>query len=120
MILELFVLSKWLLGAAAVAAVVSVFWDDIRETIAGWLRDNGFQESWVMDAVITFDRVVGQARGAVGRFLATIWVEGADDQMHEVKEWEVAADEIDDEKVKGLLLETRKKRETVSVMEYVT
>lgn len=58
------VLIRLLIGAAVVAAVVAVIynWDDIRDSVANWLRRNNLSKSALMDAWIRFDKVVSKVR----------------------------------------------------------
>ncbi len=51
----------WLIATALVAATV-IFWDDIRDRVAEWLRNQGLSKSSLMDAWIKLDLFMGKVR----------------------------------------------------------
>ena len=77
-----------LMGTFIVAAV---FWDDIKETVASWLRRHGLSNSYFMDVWIQLDRVMGYVRG---RIYGRSW-EGNVQISEEIYE----EDQIDDQDV---------------------
>ena len=85
-----------ILGIGTVAAVTAVvFWDDIRDRLAGGLRSKGWHKSVLMDAVVRLDALVGKARR---RLLAT-----TNAGTFEIEETELALDQIDDQEVRAEL-----------------
>jgi hypothetical protein len=50
------------IGAVAVAVTAIVFWDSIRDLLAGWLRSKGLEKTVLMDALIRLDTVMGKVR----------------------------------------------------------
>lgn len=82
-------------SGVAVAAIV--FWDDIRDRLAGWLRRMGWQKSALMDALVRLDRLAGQVRC---RLLATTRAAAT----HQIDETHYDMDQIDDAEVKAELL----------------
>ncbi|MGD9971611.1 MAG: hypothetical protein AB7S77_00965 [Desulfatirhabdiaceae bacterium] len=58
-------------GIAAIGAIiaaawlVSRFWDDIRDHVAAWLRQNNMQESMLMDVIVRFDQTVSRVRSRI-------------------------------------------------------
>ncbi|MBD2515074.1 hypothetical protein H6G93_08635 [Nostoc sp. FACHB-973] len=58
----------WLVIAAvtAIGALlgigISLFWNDIREKVAAWLRQKGLEKSVLMDAWIKLDNLIGFVR----------------------------------------------------------
>lgn len=114
------IVTAWVIKALAgviLAGVVCCFWDAIRDSVASWLRNSKRENSWLMEALIQLDRVVGAARKT---FKATIFVRGKRSRKyHVVDEYEQLVHEIDDEDVKAQLMKTRKKQETFDILEMV-
>jgi hypothetical protein len=85
----------WLVIAAvtAVGALLgigfSLFWDDIREKVAAWLRQKGLEKSVLMDAWIKLDNLIGFVR-------CRIFVKTKTRSEVIVSEQQYAIDEIDD------------------------
>jgi hypothetical protein len=52
-------LTLWIIGGIIAGAAVAAFWDNIRETVADWLRANNLESTWLMSALVRFDTVVG-------------------------------------------------------------
>ncbi|ETW94546.1 MAG: hypothetical protein ETSY1_34410 [Candidatus Entotheonella factor] len=56
---------EWIIGGIATALgllLVGVFWDDIRDQVASWLRHQGLAHSDLMNAWIRLDDIVGSIR----------------------------------------------------------
>ncbi|MDJ0575881.1 MAG: hypothetical protein QNJ65_12030 [Xenococcaceae cyanobacterium MO_234.B1] len=68
---------------------ISLFWDDIREQVAAWLRRKGWEKSVLMDAWIKLDRFIGFVR-------CRIFVKTQKKSKVKISEQEYAIDEIDD------------------------
>ncbi len=85
----------WLVIAAvtAVGALlgigISLFWDDIREKVAAWLRQQGLEKSVLMDAWIKLDNLIGFVR-------CRIFVKTKTKSEEIVSEKQYAINEIDD------------------------
>ena len=75
--------------AALLGIGISLFWDDIREQVAAWLRRKGWEKSILMDAWIELDSVLGFVR-------RRIFVKTKKKSQVEISEQEYAIDEIDD------------------------
>ncbi len=71
---------------------ISLFWDDIKEQVAAWLRQKGWENSVLMDAWIKLDRLIGFVR-------CRIFVKTKQNRQIEISEQEYAIDEIDDPNV---------------------
>ncbi len=81
----------WIVGAFVVAHVVVKFWDEIRNSVAAWLRRLGLSRSRLMDAWVLLDRVVSGVRC---RFIAK-----TTQAEVKVEESLLSMDEIDDPEV---------------------
>jgi hypothetical protein len=69
------------------AYLISKFWKDIREKVAGWLRNRGLQKSALMDAWIVLDNLVTTVR-------CTIFVKTQTTVTQKVSETTYSRDEI--------------------------
>ena len=86
----------WLVIAAVTAVgsllgigIVSLFWNDIRDKVAAWLRRNGLQESILMDAWVKLDSLFTTVR-------CTIFVKTKTKGVQTVEEKQLSISEIDD------------------------
>ena len=97
---------RWLVAvgmlvAAAVGTLIVVkLWDNIRETVAKWLRQQGLAKSDLMDAWVKLDSMVGTVR-------SRIFVKTEKTGKIIISETEYNMSEIDDEDV---IKELEKKR----------
>jgi hypothetical protein len=82
-------ISLLIMGILAVSVTVA-YWDDIRETVAAWLRSKGLQQSALMSAWIKLDVAVGGIRS---RLFTKTRQHGAT----QVSETIVSPDQLDDE-----------------------
>lgn len=71
---------------------ISLFWDDIREQVAAWLRQKGWENSVLMDAWIKLDSLIGFVR-------CRIFVKTKKKSKVKISEQEYDIDEIDDPEV---------------------
>ncbi|MCL2929962.1 MAG: hypothetical protein MGG37_18910 [Trichodesmium sp. MAG_R01] len=89
---------RWLVAvgmlvAAAVGTLIVVkLWDNIRETVAKWLRQQGLAKSDLMDAWVKLDSMVGTVR-------SRIFVKTEKTGKTIISETEYNMSEIDDEDV---------------------
>ncbi|HZZ85375.1 MAG TPA: hypothetical protein VFE30_12615 [Anaeromyxobacteraceae bacterium] len=62
-------LLKWGFAAALAAfgAYVLFNWDEVRDSVATWLRDNGLEKSALLEAWVLFERGVAAGRRVVSR-----------------------------------------------------
>lgn len=87
-----------LVAAAVGTLIVMQLWDDIRETVAKWLRQQGLEKSALMDAWVKLDSIAGTVRSRI--FAKT---EKTGETIISETEYEMS--EIDDEDVKKQLKE---------------
>ena len=86
----------WLVIAAVTAVgsllgsgIVSLFWHDIKDKVAAWLRQKGLQESDLMDAWVKLDSFVTTVR-------CKIFVKTKTKGVQIVSETQCSISEIDD------------------------
>lgn len=88
----------WLLaaivGSLAALAVVSYFWNEIRELILSWLRDNGISTYYVKKALVYLDKKLVWFRRKIRAIIGIKTYES--DKVIKVEEKIYEPDEIDD------------------------
>jgi len=80
------------LGAAVTALV---FWDDIRDRLAGWLRQKGLHKSALMDALVRLDDIAGRVRCrlfATARRTGTVRIDETVYDVNQIDDPEVLAE----------------------------
>jgi hypothetical protein len=94
----------WQLIIAIIAAVVIgaavtafVFWDDIRDRLAGWLRGMDWHKSVLMDALVRLDIIAGKVRC---RLFATV---RQTNTVHQIDEKLYDLEQVDDHDVRAEL-----------------
>jgi len=80
-----FLIISLLAGAAVV-----VFWDEISNTVSAWLRENGYEESWLMRAWVVLDNTVSAIRSRV-------YVRLRNGAQEEIQERCISRDQLDPE-----------------------
>lgn len=86
------VLFQLLFGVAVTAAIVAVIynWDDIRESVANWLRRNNLSKSALMDVWIRFDKILSSIK-------VRLFAKTRQTGVQEIKETSVSLQQLKEE-----------------------
>jgi hypothetical protein len=83
-----------LLGIGAVAVTLAI-WNQVRDTLAAWLRKMGLHKSKLMDAIIFFDNIAGKVRSrlfATTRRTGKVLIEETTYEINQIDDRKVLAE----------------------------
>ena len=94
-------------GAAVLGAVcLGIYWTEIRDDVASWLRQRNLNRSLLMDAWVEIDNFLVSVR-------SRIFVKTHDRRIETIEEKVLTLDEIDDPEVREALLKSRHYRKNI-------